>query len=115
MDENSSEHQTDFTQVTDRFGEGLTRTHPGPNIGPGVFPIRVSNYFHGLLPNIATPSCIDLDLMNPYYFLWITLGMSSCSLLVRILVRILTEVFRREICLKSETFTMLSCLGTKVM
>lgn len=63
----------------------------------------------------AKQSCIDIDFINPYRFLCMSLGITSWSLLANNLVMSLIEVLSREIGLKSEILTALSCFGTKVI
>ena len=63
----------------------------------------------------ARQSCIALCLIKPYWFLCIKEGKISCNLLARTLVMILIELLKRDMGLKSETFSGSSFLGMRAM
>ena len=63
----------------------------------------------------AKQSWIALDLMKPYWFLWISFMITFCNLSAKTLVTNFSEQLSREIGLKSLTPPGEFFLGTKVM
>ena len=63
----------------------------------------------------AKQSCIVLDLIKSYWYLWMSWRMTCCSLSARILVNSFRLELSNEIGLKSLTDSGLLCFGTKVM
>jgi hypothetical protein len=58
---------------------------------------------------------MDLALMKPYLFAWMSFVIRGCSLLARVFVINLTEELSKEISLKSLILRGLSTLGMRVM
>lgn len=63
----------------------------------------------------ARQSWIVVDLMNPYWFLWISLMITCCNLWANSLVSSFMVELRRDIGLKSPTRVGYSFFGTRVM